>query len=488
MTLSYMQKNKFFNFESSYLSLPDKFHSLVKPGLFIKPKIFLLNKELCHQLNLSIESKEDLLTIFLGEGYQKNSRSFAQAYAGHQFGHFTKLGDGRAIIIGEHLNENKQRFDIQLKGSGRTPYSRNGDGKATLKAMLREYLISEAIHYLNIPSSRSLAIIKTGEPVFRETVEEGAILARVMKSHIRVGTFEYASYFGSVDDLKALTSYTINRLYPEIKGNENPVIDFLNKVMINQIELVLNWMRVGFIHGVMNTDNTSIAGETFDYGPCAFINTYHPETVYSSIDHNGRYAFGNQPKIIKWNISRFAEALLSIIHHDKEKSLQLAQATIDQFDEIWKMKYYGMMLNKIGIDNNDESIYTLVDELLDCMKKLHMDYTNTFWSLSHDNIPEDGQINSSDFKPWLKKWQDYIDMSSNMKQAKHMMKKYNPAIIPRNHLVEQALEDVVNGNPNSFQRLLKIISMPYQYQQGLDEFMKPPGSKFERNYQTYCGT
>ena len=354
--------------------------------------------------------------------------------------------------------------------------------------MLREYLISEAIHYLNIPSSRSLAIIKTGEPVFRENVEEGAILARVMKSHIRVGTFEYASYFGSVDDLKALTSYTINRLYPEIKENENPVIDFLDKVMINQIELVLNWMRVGFIHGVMNTDNTSIAGETFDYGPCAFINTYHPETVYSSIDHNGRYAFGNQPKIIKWNISRFAEALLSIIHHDKEKSLQLAQATIDQFDEIWKMKYYGMMLNKIGIDNNDESLYTLVDELLDCMKKLHMDYTNTFWSLSHDNIPEDGQINSSDFKPWLKKWQDYIDMSSNMKQAKHMMKKYNPAIIPRNHLVEQALEDVVNGNPNSFQRLLKIISMPYQYQQGLDEFMKPPGSKFERNYQTYCGT
>ena len=483
-----MKKNQLFNFEYSYFSLPDKFYSLVKPGLFPKPEIFLLNKELCHQLNLSIESKEDLLAAFMGEGYQKNSRFFAQAYAGHQFGHFTKLGDGRAIIIGEHLTENKQRFDIQLKGSGRTPYSRNGDGKATLKAMLREYLISEAIHYLNIPSSRSLGIIKTGEPVYRETIEEGAILARVMQSHIRVGTFEYASYFGSVDNLKALTSYTINRLYPEIEKGENPVLDFLNKVMINQIELVVNWMRVGFIHGVMNTDNTSIAGETFDYGPCAFINTYHPETVYSSIDHNGRYAFGNQPKIIKWNISRFAEALLSIIHHDKEKSLQLAQATIDQFDEIWKMKYYGTMLNKIGIDNNDESLYLLVDELLDCMKNLNMDYTNTFWSLSHDNIPEDSLINGSDFKPWLKKWQDYIDMSSGMKQAKHMMKKHNPAIIPRNHLVEQALEEMVNGNPNSFKRLLSIISMPYQYQDGLDEFMKPPESKFESNYQTYCGT
>ena len=483
-----MKKNQLFNFEYSYFSLPDKFYSLVKPGLFPKPEIFLLNKELCHQLNLSIESKEDLLAAFMGEGYQKNSRFFAQAYAGHQFGHFTNLGDGRAIIIGEHLTENKQRFDIQLKGSGRTPYSRGGDGKATLKAMLREYLISEAIHYLNIPSSRSLGLIKTGEPVYRETIEEGAILARVMQSHIRVGTFEYASYFGSVDNLKALTSYTINRLYPEIEKGENPVLDFLNKVMINQIELVVNWMRVGFIHGVMNTDNTSIACETFDYGPCAFINTYHPDTVYSSIDHNGRYAFGNQPKIIKWNISRFAEALLSIIHHDKEKSLQLAQATIDQFDEIWKMKYYGMMLNKIGIDNNDESLYLLVDELLDCMKNLNMDYTNTFWSLSHDNIPEDSLINGSDFKPWLKKWQDYIDMSSGMKQAKHMMKKHNPAIIPRNHLVEQALEEMVNGNPNLFKRLLSIISMPYQYQDGLDEFMKPPESKFESNYQTYCGT
>tara|TARA_B100000989_G_scaffold290027_1_gene262656 strand:- start:649 stop:2034 length:1386 start_codon:yes stop_codon:yes gene_type:complete len=461
---------------------------MVKPDLFNEPEIFLLNKELCHQLNLSMGSKEELLTAFLGEGNQKNSKSFAQAYAGHQFGHFTKLGDGRAIIVGEHLTENKKRFDIQLKGSGRTPYSRGGDGKATLKAMLREYLISEAIHYLNIPSSRSLAIIKTGESVYRETIQEGAILARVMKSHIRVGTFEYASYFGSVDDLKALTSYTINRLNPEIEKDENTVLDFLNKVMINQIELVVNWMRVGFIHGVMNTDNTSISGETFDYGPCAFINTYHPDTVYSSIDHNGRYAFGNQPKIIKWNISRFAEAILSIIHHDEMKSLELAQASIDQFDEIWKIKYYGMMLNKIGIDNNDKSLYTLVDELLDCMKKLNMDYTNTFWSLSNGNIPEDALINCSDFKTWLKKWQDYIGMSSSMKQAKHMMKKHNPAIIPRNHLVEQALEEMVNGNPNSFQRLLSIISMPYQYQDGLDEFMNPPKSKFERNYQTYCGT
>ena len=483
-----MKKNKLFNFESSYLSLPDKFHSMVKPDLFNEPEIFLLNKDLCHQLNLSMGSKEELLTAFLGEGNQKNSKSFAQAYAGHQFGHFTKLGDGRAIIVGEHLTENKKRFDIQLKGSGRTPYSRGGDGKATLKAMLREYLISEAIHYLNIPSSRSLAIIKTGESVYRETIQEGAILARVMKSHIRVGTFEYASYFGSVDDLKALTSYTINRLNPEIKKDENTVLDFLNKVMINQIELVVNWMRVGFIHGVMNTDNTSISGETFDYGPCAFINTYHPDTVYSSIDHNGRYAFGNQPKIIKWNISRFAEAILSIIHHDETKSLELAQASIDQFDEIWKIKYYGMMLNKIGIDNNDKSLYTLVDELLDCMKKLNMDYTNTFWSLSNGNIPEDALINCSDFKTWLKKWQYYIDISSSMKQAKHMMKKHNPAIIPRNHLVEQALEEMVNGNPNSFKRLLSIISMPYQYQDGLDEFMNPPKLKFERNYQTYCGT
>ena len=481
-----MQKNKMFNFVYSYLSLPNQFHSLTKTNLFPNPQAILINKKLCNTFNLLINNKEDLTTLLLVKS--KLNTSFSQAYAGHQFGHFTRLGDGRAIIVGEHVTEDGQRYDVQLKGSGRTPYSRSGDGKATLKAMLREYLISEAMHYLNIPSSRSLTVIKTGEQIHRKTIQKGGVLARIMKSHIRVGTFEYASYYCSKDNLNTLTSYTINRLYPEINEDENPPLGLLNKVMKKQIDLVVNWMRVGFIHGVMNTDNTSISGEAFDYGPCAFINTYKTETSYSSIDHNKRYSFGNQPKIIKWNILRFAETLLPIIHQNKEKSIQLAQSVIDNFDDLWHTKYYGMMLNKIGIKHNDMMLYPLVDELLDFMQRFNKDYNNTFWSLSQDDLSQNRLMNESEFILWYKKWIEKLNRFSSIKEAQDLMKKNNPIIIPRNHLVEEALEEADNGNINSFQKLLHIISNPYQNQDDLSEFMKAPGSKFEQNFQTYCGT
>lgn len=483
-----MQINSPFHFEYSYLSLPDKFYSLVQPALFPKSELFLLNNALCHQLKVSTKNEKDLITAILVKQPNHDTTSFAQAYAGHQFGHFTKLGDGRAIIIGEHLSQDNQRFDIQLKGSGRTPYSRGGDGKATLKAMLREYLISEAMHHLNIPTSRSLAVLKTGESIYRETLQEGAALIRVMKSHIRVGTFEYAARFGTNDDLKALFNYTVKRLNPEILEDENPVISLLQKVMENQIDLVADWMRVGFIHGVMNTDNTSVSCETFDYGPCAFMNSYHPDTVYSSIDHNGRYAFGNQSKIIKWNLLRFAEALLPIIHENKEKSMEIAQLSIDGFDAIWKKKYYGTMLEKIGIKTNDPIHYGLVDELLEVMKKLKMDYTNTFRDLSQEIVSNKSLINNEAIKPWLKKWKETIDKSIGNEQAKKIMSKVNPIVIPRNHLVENALEEAVNGNKAVFEKLLSIISKPYQYQDGLEDFIKPSESIFESNYQTFCGT
>jgi serine/tyrosine/threonine adenylyltransferase len=483
-----MPTNNPFNFDYSYLSLPDKFYSLVKPGSFPSPEIFLLNDSLCNELGVSTNNPEEFNALLSADEPGRNTKTFAQAYAGHQFGHFTMLGDGRAIIIGEHLTENNNRFDIQLKGSGRTRYSRGGDGKATLKAMLREYLISEAMHNLNIPTSRSLAVIKTGEPVFRETMNEGAVLLRVMKSHIRVGTFEYAAHFGSIDDLKALTTYTIKRLYPEIEHDENPVISLLNKVIAQQTELIANWMRVGFIHGVMNTDNTSISGETFDYGPCAFMNAYHPDTVFSSIDSNGRYSYGNQPKIIKWNIARFAEALLPIIHPDKEKSLELAQNAIDGFDEIWKKKYYGTMLNKIGFEIDKPELYSLVDELFDLMKNLKMDYTNTFRALSEDEHIENIPISSPEFKPWIEKWNNAVADSGGMHQAKQLMKKHNPLFIPRNHLVEQALDEAVNGNLNLFEKLLAIVKQPYQDHDNSEEFMKPSEADFERSYQTFCGT
>ena len=342
------------NFDFSYLSLPKSFYSISKPSKFTNANMGLFNEQMAKQLNLS-NSHQDLISLITNEKYHQ--RSYAQAYAGHQFGHFTNLGDGRAIMLGELLTKDKERFDIQIKGGGRTIYSRGGDGKATLTAMLREYLMSEAVNHLNIPTSRSLAAIKTGQVVQRTTPQEGGLLVRVMHSHIRVGTFEYASHISSKEDLIALTAYTINRLCPEIKDDQNPPLSLLKEVMRKQMKLVANWMRVGFIHGVMNTDNTSISGEAFDYGPCAFMNTYNPKTVYSSIDRNGRYAFGNQPAVLKWNMSRFAEALLPIIHSNKEESLKLAQSVIDDFDALWEMIYYQTMLKKIGIDSNDKTLY-----------------------------------------------------------------------------------------------------------------------------------
>ena len=475
-----------FNFDYSFLSLPKKFYSLTKPSLYKNSDMFISNDDLFNELNLPINRKDELLKEVLSK--KNHKQSYAQAYSGHQFGYFTKLGDGRAIIIGEHITSNKQRFDIQLKGGGRTIYSRNGDGKATLSSMLREYIISEAMHYLNIPTSRSLAIIKTNEQIFRENIHEGGVLVRVMKSHIRVGTFENAYYYGSINDLKALTKYTINRLFPEIKNNENPPLDLLNKVMNKQIDLVVNWMRVGFIHGVMNTDNTSLTGDSFDYGPCAFINTYNPYQTYSSIDHNNRYAFGNQKNILKWNLSRFAESLLPVIHENKEKAIKLAQNSIDKFSDIWEKKYYGMMLKKIGIGNNHKALFPLVDELLENMMKMNLDYTNTFTELNND-ITQDKKItNNLDFIQWHKKWKKNINKFSSINEGRNLMRKNNPIFIPRNNLVEEAIEKAVDGNQNILQKLLQVTSNPYKYQNDMDEFMKPPEKHVDECYQTYCGT
>ncbi len=475
-----------FNFDYSYLNLPKKFYSLTKPHLSPYPKVFLLNNQICSKLKFNINSNEEFIKLlFSNENY---SKSYAQAYAGHQFGHFTKLGDGRAIIIGEHVTKNNKRFDIQLKGGGATQYSRNGDGKATLAAMLREYLISEAMHYLNIPSSRSLAVVKTGETIYRRSKEEGSILVRVMKSHIRVGTFEYASYFGSSNDLKKITSYTINRLYPEINQFDNPPLALLDLVMQKQIDLVVDWMRVGFIHGVMNTDNTSISGESFDYGPCAFINTYNTKKAYSSIDFNGRYAFGNQPKIIKWNILRFAEALLPIIHHNKDESIQLAKSVINTFDKIWTKKYYSMMLKKIGFHNHNTELYPLIDELLLLMKKLKMDYTNTFYFLSKHNLSKNQISSNIDFIKWQMKWTKSIKKNNSIKGARDLMQKNNPVFIARNHLVDEAIKKAINGDMTHINTLLKILSTPYKHKHGLEKFMKPPSLKFEECFETYCGT
>ncbi len=476
------------NLEYSYLSLPGKFYQLVKPASFRQPETVLLNEALLEELAIPPANHQELVSFLLGKESGGKTSPFAQAYAGHQFGNFTNLGDGRAIVMGECITATNQRFDIQLKGSGRTLYSRGGDGKATLKAMLREYLISEAMHHLNIPTSRSLLVAKTGELVQRETEHDGAVLARVMKSHIRIGTFEYASHLGTTEDLGALSDYTIHRLYPEIEHEESPALSLLKKVMTVQIDLVVNWMRVGFIHGVMNTDNVSISGETFDYGPCAFMNVYHPDTVFSSIDRNGRYAFGNQPGIIKWNIARLAEALLPIIHPEPSTALQLAQTCIDQFDNIWVEKYYEMMLLKLGIEKKAPELYLLVDELLALMQNLKLDYTNTFLALTHDKVTGEGTLGGPEFKPWLDKWKNILNHSNLYEQAKTRMKENNPAFVPRNHLVEEALDSAVNGNLDLIKQLLVVLGKPYHYQENLSHFTIPPPPVFENEYATYCGT
>ena len=482
-----MHTNNPFHFENSYLSLPDKFYSLVQPAQFLETELLLLNEAFCSDINVSTASQEDLIRTILATSTHTIS-SFAQAYAGHQFGNFTMLGDGRAIVLGEHLTADNRRVDIQLKGGGKTPYSRRGDGRATVKAMLREYLMSEAMHHLNIPSSRSLAVLKTGETVYRDPIQEGAVLVRVMKSHIRVGTFEYAARFCDIEDVRALLMYSAERLYPGMVTNENLAIDFFNQVVNAQMDLVANWMRVGFIHGVMNTDNTAISGETFDYGPCAFMNNYHPDTVYSSIDSNGRYAFGNQPRIIFWNLTRLLETLLPLFHENKEKSIALDQAAVDGFSRLWYEKYYGMLLKKIGFATNDPQHHALVDELLALMKVQTMDYTNTFYNLTQTNLANDNPILHEAFQPWLAKWRAAINLSVGMDNAIVLMQKNNPILIPRNHQVEQALDEASHGNFDLFNRMLQFVSSPYQYQIGVEEWRKPSDTHFDNQYQTFCGT
>ena len=345
-----------WHFDNTYSKLSDTFKEEIKPVPVKNPELVILNEQLAKELDLNFSniSQEDLSKLFSGNILPKGSNSIAQAYAGHQFGHFTMLGDGRAVLIGEHLSNKNQRFDIQFKGSGRTSFSRRGDGRAALGPMLREYIISEAMHALNIPTTRSLAVVKTGENVIRDQFLPGAILTRVAASHIRVGTFQYIAAKQNLEELEILVNFTIDRHYPSLKKSKNKALDLLNLLIDKQSELVVNWMRVGFIHGVMNTDNMAISGETIDYGPCAFMDYYDPQTVFSSIDEYGRYAYDNQPKITKWNLARFAECLIPLIDKDEETAVKLATETINNFENIYNTRWLNMMRDKLGLFGEDK--------------------------------------------------------------------------------------------------------------------------------------
>ena len=423
-----------WNFENSYLELPDIFYSKTKAENFPKLELLLKNEDLMDTLNINHENFDNLL---LDTIYNKQLNSFSQAYAGHQFGHFTILGDGRATLLGEHINNNKERFDIQLKGSGKTPYSRNGDGKGTLKSMLREYIVSEAMHNLNIKTTRSLAILNTGQKIKRETFEDGGVLVRVAKSHIRVGTFQLASLSKKQSDIKELLEYSINRLYPELLNEDDKYLKFFEKITIEQMNLILDWQRVGFVHGVMNTDNMSLSGETIDFGPCAFLDEYNPNKVFSSIDKNGRYAFNNQPKIALWNLARLAETFLHLVDRKEEIAIKKIEYILKKNESTYQDNWLEMMKDKIGINDNHEKDNELIKELLDLMHIFKLDYTNTFVLIRNNN---------------LKKFDFMLDWVSKLNQRKKLNKKIkkpkysNPKIVPRNHIVEKVLNESTNGN------------------------------------------
>ena len=477
-----------WHFDNTYSKLSDTFKEKVKPTPVHSPELVVLNDRLAKDLTLDFSKveKKDLSQIFSGNTLPEGSSTLAQAYAGHQFGHFTMLGDGRAVLLGEHLVNNTNRFDVQFKGSGRTSFSRSGDGRAVLGPMLREYIISEAIHSLKIPTTRSLAVVKTGEKIVRENLLPGAILTRVASSHIRVGTFQYIAAKQNIDDLNTLVDYTINRHYPEIKSSKNKALDLLNLVMERQCKLVVNWMRVGFIHGVMNTDNMAISGETIDYGPCAFMDNYNPKTVFSSIDKFGRYSFSNQPPITKWNLSRFAECLIPLIDNNEDKAIQLATEAIDNFQNIYEEKWLNMMRDKLGLFGKTKDDKKLIDDLLTWMEKNKADYTNTFCYLMNISIGNSSLYDDKEFINWSNNWKNRIFINNNSKEKSiELMKKTNPIIIPRNHKVEEALKAANENDLEVMNRLLSNLDNPYSEQKDIEDYQLPSNNE---GYQTFCGT
>ena len=475
-----------WNLQSNYTQISDKLFSELKPDEVTNPRTVIVNNELAKKLGLNLKgiSEKDLSNLFSGNTLPHGSKPFAQAYAGHQFGQFTILGDGRAHIVGEQVTPEGEIFDIQYKGSGRTPYSRGGDGKAALGPMLREYLISEAMHHLGIPTTRSLAVVETGEKVYREVPLKGSILTRVASSHIRIGTFQFLAAHKDYKGMQALLDFSIKRHFRNLKFTKNVTVEFIQAVMQKQIKLIVDWMRVGFIHGVMNTDNSTISGETIDYGPCAFMDSYDAKTVFSSIDTQGRYSFANQPSIIHWNLVRLAESLLPLIDKNEKKSIEIAQNTLNEFSSLFKNEWLQMMRKKIGIEDRSEEDEKLISNLVNWMQNKSPDFTNTFCNLMNYNHANDEVFSDNEFGTWKKNWQERV----NNKEYLKTMTNTNPVLIPRNYSVEEALNEAeTEGKLNKFNDLNKAISSPYQIEKVNIKYLITP-SKTNIPYKTFCGT
>jgi serine/tyrosine/threonine adenylyltransferase len=484
--MTIMAKKAGWNLENSYTNLPGTFFTRQDPDPVRAPKLVVLNEQVAESLGFDAEKLG--ADVLAGNEIPEGAEPLAQAYAGHQFGHFNMLGDGRAVLIGEQITPGGDRYDIQLKGGGRTPYSRGGDGRAGLGPMLREHIISEAMHGLGIPTTRSLAVVTTGEPIYRETEQQGAILSRVAASHLRVGTFQFASRFGEVDDLRALADYALERHYPEGLDAPNRYLFLLQEVIKRQAALITKWQMVGFIHGVMNTDNMTISGETIDYGPCAFMDAYDPKTVFSSIDTGGRYAYGNQPPIAGWNLARFAESLLPILHDQQEESLKIAQDAVLEFPKLYEGHWLDGMRVKLGLFNEEKGDHSLAEELLDLMKKHQADFTNTFRSLALGREESD-LFKTPDYTTWKKRWKERLSRQDETFEAsQERMRTSNPSVIPRNHRVEAALKAAVEEDDLSvMEELLAVLKNPYAYSSDQEDYCTLPSSS-NRPYRTYCGT
>jgi serine/tyrosine/threonine adenylyltransferase len=488
-----------FPFEHTYAALPANFFARVAPTPVAAPRLIKLNRELAIQLGLDPDqlSTAEGAEILSGKRLPEGAEPIAMAYAGHQFGHFVpQLGDGRAILLGEVIDKDGVRRDIQLKGSGPTPFSRRGDGRAALGPVLREYIVSEAMAKLGIPTTRSLAAVISGESVMRETVLPGAVLTRVAASHIRVGTFQFFAARGDIDAVRRLADHAIGRHYPELATADRPYHALLDAVIARQADLVARWLLVGFIHGVMNTDNTSISGETIDYGPCAFMDEYNPATVFSSIDEMGRYAYGNQPRIALWNLTRLAECLLPLFSDDQDKAIEQAQFALGEFAEKFTTAYQAGLRAKIGLFTQAESDEALVQDLLDAMTKNQADFTNTFRRLGdaalgtgNDEPVRSLFIDPTVFDEWAARWrQRTASETQTPAERQAAMHRVNPAFIPRNHRVEAVIQAAMNNDDYApFEELLSVLSKPFEDQPGFAAYTEPPEPD-QRVTQTFCGT
>jgi len=483
-----------FAFDNSYARLPPRFYAPLPPTPVAAPRLIRVNTTLAEQLGLDAGwlASEDGVAVLSGNLVPDGAASVALAYAGHQFGHFNpQLGDGRAILLGEVVGRDGQRRDIQLKGAGPTPFSRRGDGRAALGPVLREYLVSEAMAALGLPTTRALAAVTTGEEVVRETMLPGGVLTRVASSHIRVGTFQYFAAREDLEALRLLAEHAIARHYPEAARAENRYLAFLGAVAERQASLIALWLSIGFIHGVMNTDNCSVAGETIDYGPCAFMDEYHPGTVFSSIDQNARYAYGNQPSIGLWNVSRLAETLLPLIDPDQAKALEAAKEVLGVYGPRFHAEYAGLLRRKIGLSEAREGDDDLAQDLLKSMMGNNADFTLTFRRLGEGDgsVAREQFMDPAAFDAWHRRWLERLATDGVPPEVRRAaMRAINPAFIPRNHLVEAALNAAIErGDFEPFEEMLGVLSRPYDDQPGMERYMEPP-LESERVRQTFCGT